>query len=184
MRQRIGLLSRSRHILPEKALITVYNAIVLPILDYSLILWGFTYNSHINRLERLQRRALRVMSFSAFDADSDPLFKRMGIMTIKERLLFNTLIYIFKALNSLSSFNSLNYFKVKSYRSGTRASNQINLEIPFTRLTVFSNSIFVKGCKMYNTIDVKLRSVDKLSKFVFNVRHNLTDIFKLCQPLF
>jgi len=99
--------------LPEKALITVNNAIVLPILDYSLILWGFTYNSHINRLERLQRRALRVMSFSAFDADSDPLFKRMGIMTIKERLLFNTLIYIFKALNSLSSFNSLNYLKSK-----------------------------------------------------------------------
>jgi hypothetical protein len=131
-----------------------------------------------------KRRALRVMSFSTFDANSDPLFKRMGIMTIKGRLLFNTLIYIFQALNSLSSFNSINYFKVKSYRSGTRASNKINLEIPFTRLTLFSNSIFVKGCKMYNTTDVKLRSVDKLSKFVFNIRHNLTDTYKLCKSLF
>jgi hypothetical protein len=42
MRQRIGLLFRLRHILPEKTLIVVYNAIILPILDYSLILWGFT----------------------------------------------------------------------------------------------------------------------------------------------
>ncbi len=84
----------------------------------------------------------------------------------------------------MSSFNSKNYFKVKSHRSGTRDSNHMNLEIPFTRLTVFTNSVFVKGCKMYNTIDVKIRSVDKLSKFVFNLRHNLTDIFRLCKPLF
>ncbi len=147
MRQRIGLLSRLRHILPEKTLIVVYNAIVLPILDYSLILWGFTYNSHIDRLEKLQKRAIRVMSFSGLDANSDLIFKRMGIMTLKERLLFNSLIYIYRALNSLSSFNSKNYFKVKSHRSGTRASNHMNLEIPFTRLTVFTNSVFVKGCK-------------------------------------
>ncbi len=73
----------------------------------------------------------------------------MGIMTLEERLLFNSLI-----------------------------------EIPLTRLTVFTNSIFVKGCKMYNTIDVKIRYVDKLSKFVFNLRHSLTDIFRLCKPLF
>jgi hypothetical protein len=32
--QRIGLLSRSRHFLPEKTLVIVYNSIVLPILDY------------------------------------------------------------------------------------------------------------------------------------------------------
>jgi hypothetical protein len=60
----------------------------------------------------------------------------------------------------------------------------MNLEIPYTRLAIFTNSIFVNGCKMYNTIDVKIRSVDKLSKFVFNLRYNLTDIFRLCKPLF
>jgi hypothetical protein len=59
MRQRIGLLSRLWQILPEKALINVYIAILLPILDYSLILWGFTYNSHINRLETLQKKSFK-----------------------------------------------------------------------------------------------------------------------------
>ncbi len=132
----------------------------------------------------MQRRALEVISFFAFDANSDALFKRMGIMTIKERLLFNVLIYIFKALNSFSSFNSINYFKVKSYRSGTRASNQINLEIHFTRLSVFSNSIFVKGCKMYNIIDVKLRSVDKLSKFCVQYKTQFNWYFFLIMSTF
>jgi hypothetical protein len=58
------------------------------------------------------------------------------------------------------------------------------IEIPSTPLTVFTNSIFVKRCKMYNTIDVKIRYVEKLSKFVFNLRHSLTDIFRFCKPLF
>ncbi len=55
MNQRIGLLSRLRHFLPEKTLVIVYNSIVLPILDYSLVLWGYTYNKHMNRLINLQK---------------------------------------------------------------------------------------------------------------------------------
>jgi hypothetical protein len=78
MNQRIGLLSRLRHFIPEKTLIIAYNSIVLPILDYSLVLWGFTftYNNYINRLITLQKRAVRVMTFSRFDAHSEPLFKK------------------------------------------------------------------------------------------------------------
>jgi hypothetical protein len=74
MNQRIGLLSRLRHFLPEKTLVIVYNSIVLPILDYSLVLWGYTYNKHMNRLINLQKRSVRVMTFSRFDAHSEPLF--------------------------------------------------------------------------------------------------------------
>jgi len=74
--------------------------------------------------------------------------------------------------------------KSSGHRSGTRTSNNMNLEIDFTSWTVFANSIFVKGRQMYNNIDIKLTSVHKLSKFVFNIRHNLIDIFKICKSLF
>ncbi len=56
LNQRIGLLSRLRHFLPEKTLIIVFNSIVLLILDYSLIVFGFTYDVHMNRLIVLQKK--------------------------------------------------------------------------------------------------------------------------------
>ena len=34
--QRIGLLKRVKHLLPRHARITLYNALILPILDYSM----------------------------------------------------------------------------------------------------------------------------------------------------
>jgi hypothetical protein len=83
MNQRIGLLSRLRHFLPEKTLVIVYNSIVLPILDYSLVLWGYTNSNHMNRLITLQKRAVRVMTFSRFDAHSEPLFQKLDIMPLK-----------------------------------------------------------------------------------------------------
>jgi len=66
-----------------------YSAIVLPILDYSLILFGFTYDIDINRLIVLQKNALRVLTFSRFDESSEPLFKRLKVMSLKERLVYN-----------------------------------------------------------------------------------------------
>ncbi len=81
--QRIGLLSRLRHFLPEKTLVIVYNSIVLPILDYSLVLWGYTNSNHMNRLITLQKRAIGVITFPKFDAHSEPLFEKLDIMPLK-----------------------------------------------------------------------------------------------------
>jgi len=71
-------------------------------------------------------------------------------MSLKERLVYNSLIYIFKTLYSLSSINSDNYFRYKTQRFSARNADKLQLEILFTKLTVFKDAIFVKGFKLYN----------------------------------
>jgi hypothetical protein len=71
-------------------------------------------------------------------------------MSLKERLVYNSLIYIFKTLYSLSSINSGNYFRYKTQRFSARNADKLQLEIPFTKLTVFKDTIFVKGFELYN----------------------------------
>ncbi len=84
----------------------------------------------MNRLIVLQKKALRVLTFSRLDASSEPIFKRLKVISLKERLVYNSLIYIFKALHSLSSINSGNYFRNKTKRSSVRNENKFQLEIP------------------------------------------------------
>jgi hypothetical protein len=85
------------------------------------------------------------MTFSRFDAHSEPLFEKLDIMPLKKRLLFNSSIYIYKALCSL---NSIKFFSFKTQRSSGRSANKLELFVPFTRLIVFQNTIFVKGVKI------------------------------------
>jgi hypothetical protein len=70
-------------------------------------------------------------------------------------------------------------FKFQSCRSA----NKLELLVPFTRLTVFQNSIFVKDVKIYNSMDLKIRSVDKLTKFISCLKLSLNGILNSCESL-
>ena len=76
------------------------------------------------------------MKFSGNDSHSEHIFDKLGIMPYKKRLLYNCSLYIFKALNCLSSFYSKKCFRVRTNRVSGQNSNLYDLEIPFTRLTI------------------------------------------------
>ena len=134
-------------------------------------------------MKDMLNRAVKVMSFSKFDANSTLIYKNLDIMPLKKRLLFNSCIYIYKTLHSLTSYYSRDYFKYKTCRSNSRTSNEYDLEIPFTRLTVFTNTIFIKGVKLYNNIECKIRSANKLSLFISNFKKSLNENFNNCNHL-
>jgi hypothetical protein len=101
----------------------------------------------MNRLIVLQKRTVRVMTFSRFDSHSGSLFEKLDIMSPKKRLLFNSSIYIYKALNSLCSLNSIKFFILKTQRTSSHSTNILELVVAFTRLTVFRNTIFLNVSK-------------------------------------
>jgi len=60
---------------------------------------------------------------------------------LKQCLVFNSIIFIYKALNSI---HSLRY---RTQRTSSRNENEIELNIPFKCLIVFS----LKSLKVYNS---------------------------------
>jgi hypothetical protein len=80
--------------------------------------------------------------------------------------------------------NSIMFFSFETQISSCRSAKKLELFVPFTRLTVFQNTIFVKGEKIYNSIDLKIRSVDKLSKFISYLKFSLNGILNSCESLF
>ena len=67
----VGVLNRLKHTLPPRILITLYNTLILLHFYYGLPLWGH----HTSRLHtsKLQKRALRTITNSKFNAHSEPL---------------------------------------------------------------------------------------------------------------
>ena len=62
----VGLLSKLRHPFPTHTLITIYRSLISPHLTYGLLAWGQACKSHLEKLLKLQKCALRFIYFSDF----------------------------------------------------------------------------------------------------------------------
>ena len=59
----IGVLNKMKHFLPEQALYRLYYSLVLPYLNYGLLLWGNANKTSLGKVYKLQKRALGYASF-------------------------------------------------------------------------------------------------------------------------
>ena len=68
----IGIKNKLKYELPENPLLTIYNSLILPHLNYCILAWG--YDS--KRIYKLQKKAIRIISKSKFYSHSHPIFKK------------------------------------------------------------------------------------------------------------
>ena len=71
----IGIINKLKKYVSPKTLLLMYNSFILSSLNYGILVWG--YNT--DRLFKLQKRAVRVISKSKFNAHTDPLFQNLQI---------------------------------------------------------------------------------------------------------
>ena len=72
------LIERLKSFLSEKILNFIYEAIICPKLRYGCVVWGFTYNIHLEPLIKLQKRFSRIITNSNFLANSSKLFNQLN----------------------------------------------------------------------------------------------------------
>ena len=71
-----GILHRLKHVYPQHTLLSIYHSLFATHLNYGLLLWG----THVNRVSKLQKKAIRIMSNSEYLAHSEPLFKTLKLL--------------------------------------------------------------------------------------------------------
>ena len=72
----IGIMNKQKRILPTRILKLMYDSFILPHINYCISCWGF----NMKRITKLQKRALRVICLSKYNAHTDPLFKQLNIL--------------------------------------------------------------------------------------------------------
>ena len=79
------MLSKVRHYVKKAELKNIYHAIFESHLRYGCQIWFLSSTQLVReKLEKLQKKALRIMSFSDFKEPSSPLFKEWRILKIKD----------------------------------------------------------------------------------------------------
>ena len=141
----VGILAKLRHYLDYKTLLSVYYATFDSHINHCAQTLGFVTLEALEKLEILQRKAVRIMHFKPPREHTLPLFVNSRILPIRQKIKLGNCLFAFDFLKS----NQPNYFndflKVIEHNHGTRRAGTF-LEIQQTKTVRFgsyniSNSI-------------------------------------------
>ena len=90
--RRLGVINKLNHFLPTYTLRTMYNSLILPHLNFSILSWGL----HSGRLPKLQKRAVRIITLNKYNAHTEPILKSLGLLKVNDIFTLQCLTFYFK----------------------------------------------------------------------------------------
>ena len=106
-----GMLCKARYYISSDELKTLYYAIFSSHLIYGCQIWGQVTNIFNQKILKLQNKALRIISFSDFRANSNPLYSNLKILKLRDQIVLQNCLFIHDALNNASPNCFNEYFK-------------------------------------------------------------------------
>ena len=75
-------------IVPPDILLAIYNALVLPHINYCILSWG----ADSNTIFKLQKNAVRAIASAGYSAHTEPFFKLYNLLKIEDIHKFRLLV--------------------------------------------------------------------------------------------
>ena len=154
IKRNIGILSKLRYYVNSDILVKLYYALIYPFLTYGLISWWLT------PILQLQKRATRVMTFSKFHEHSSPIFKRLNIVKLPDRVFLNIAVFMYKFHNTRlpAVFDTFFTQVNKRHNYNTRSASNMFYTLPKVRTNYGIFNIRFKGPKVWNSISENLKT--------------------------
>ena len=90
-----GIISKLRYSAPIETCLQVYYAIFYSHLTYGCNIWGLTTEENLNKIEILQKKCIRIMTFSDFNSHTTPLFIDLKLLKIRDIIKFQQLKLVY-----------------------------------------------------------------------------------------
>jgi hypothetical protein len=159
----IGILSKLRYYVTSKILLQLYYSLIYPFLTYGIVVWGNTYESSLKPLVLLQKRVVRVITFSSYDEHTSPLFKNLGLLKLFDIIRMSNLLFMhdFYKKKLPTVFNDFFLPICDSHKFATRLAVKISYCMPIVRTNYGKFSIRSKGPHIWNEVDDSLKTLTK-----------------------
>lgn len=159
----VGVISKLRHTVTRSILINLYYSLIYPYLIYGLVSWGNTYNTTLDPLFNLQKKVVRLITFSDYRAHSNPLFHDLNILKIKDLVKFQTCILMHDYHHDKLPKVFKMYFSSTStkHKYNTRFSSKDNYSLPLVKTNYGKFNIRFAGAALWNSLDENLKKEKK-----------------------
>ena len=167
----IGVMYKIREFVNKNILMNLYYGLVYPHLLYAIQVWGLAFDTNIKKIEVLQRRVIRMITFNDQTlgyigplVDTSPLFKELELLKVKEIFELRLSKFIFDCINGISPIQFNTWFtlniEIHSHASRGNFSVQNN-----SNELVQTNNLFRLGGR---TSYYGLRSIKSYGPRIWN----------------
>ena len=157
----IGAIKRVRHLVPQATLQLIYQALIHPHFNYCNTVWagncGITLR---NKLQKLQNRAARVLTFSDYDEDAGYLFEILGCKNLARQHEIEKATMVYKSLHGLAPCSRF-AIREAAYNLGD---SENKLCIPLPRKKNYKNSFGYSGAIKWSKLPCNVRQAESLTK--------------------
>ena len=144
---------------------SIYYAIFSAHLTYGCQIWGQSSTLHVNKIFKLQNRALRIINFQAYDANPDALYRRNKILKLEDFIKLQNCLLVHDYMNNTLPSCFQDYcFKQNymNYNVHTRNSTLGCLFVPNKKTTTYGlRSISQQAIYNWNKV-TKSAQTDRL----------------------
>ena len=161
----IGMIQKSSFYLSSYSLRILYFSLVYPYFFYCNIVWASTYKTNLVRLVKLQKRAVRIIDKSHFNAHSDPIFKKLGILKFHDLNLLQLGQFMFSYQIRTLPPKLASKFTLNSQIHTYYSRNSDAFHLPFCRTNIKQFSVFYQGPKFYNSLDIDIINFSSTASF-------------------
>ena len=162
-----------RNLLPLDVLLCLYNALFLSFLQYGLIVWGQTFASYTEPIFRLQKKAVRAISFQPRMSPSLPIFKDLKLLKLSDIFELRLLTFVFDSVNKTSPdcFHNFFLFSSSVHQYSTRQASHGDLYLTQKNSLQYGlKSLRYLGAKLWNALPVELRNSPSKLSFKRNLK--------------
>ena len=170
----IGVMYRASKLLNFKSLKNLYFSFVHSYLNYANIIWGSTYQTHLNSLHLRQKHAVRIVFHKDRLEHSRPLMKEIKALNIFQLNLYQVLFFMYKVKYGVVPGILQREFSPVNHIYRTRNSLN-NFQLLYSRAPRFS--ILSRGPTLWNNIlNDYDKSVVSLTHFKNTIKAKLLNL--------
>lgn len=160
----IGALKRMRPFISQETAIKIYRALLEPHFDYCSSVWDGLSNQLADKLQKLQNRAIRVITKSSYDTSSLFLLNLLGWDNLAVRRQKQKAMIMFKSLHQLAPDYLRSMFT--PHRTDYELRNKENkVVLPKPRTEYLKRSFSYSGGFLWNNLPQETRGRNSILSF-------------------
>ena len=172
----LAQISRVKHIFKNE-LITIINALVFSKLYYCSSVWSNTTMSNVNKLQKVQNFAARILSNTRKYDYITPVLKKLKCLFVKNYLYYRDATLAFKCMIGLAPNYLCNKFICRGDVSKRNTRNSQLLNIPLFKTTTGQRSFSYRVVNIWNNLPTDIRLCKNFAGFKIKLRKYLLNEF-------
>ena len=159
------MIIKAKKRLNKDALVTLYYSFIYSYMTYCNHVWGTACITHLNKIIKLQKKAIRIICNVNRRTPTDPLFRYLKIIPLLDVNIYSIARFMFRYVNGSLPKPFSGYFTTNANIHSYNTRQTLHFHLSNVRSDLGKKNIKYRGAKIWNRLlDLGINS--ETSEFV------------------